>query len=277
MLRVSRLSESALVRIDRVDHPLDVPHVDPDEEVSEQYSINFLEHGHFSIVHEARTYRVGSTELLLTAPGQVHRYVHDHDADPPTDRCVALCFTGAAATDPSERIGPLRSHGPVVPLNNRRAYLRDRLFAHLAVAADPMALDVIAGELLDAISDRAERPLYRPGQLAWYAKRVDAARRLLDEDFSANHTLAGLASDAGMSPFHFARVFRELAGAPPHRYLLRRRMSAAADMLRDGTSVTDACFAVGFRSLSHFVRSFHLSFGVPPSRYRRPHDRSSSP
>jgi AraC-like DNA-binding protein len=154
----------------------------------------------------------------------------------------------------------------VLPLNNRGAYLRHRLLDHLAARADAVAVDLVAGELLTATLGATTRKLYRPNQLAWYARRIDAARRTLDEEFASDHTLAALARDAGMSPFHFARVFHELAGAPPHRYLLRRRLSVAAQQLRDGVSVTDACYAVGFKSLSHFIHVFRRAFGVPPSR-----------
>ena len=67
--------------------------------------------------------------------------------------------------------------------------------------------------------------------------------------------------------FHFTRVFAALTGMPPHRYLLRARLDAAARMLREGASVTETCFACGFANLSHFSRSFARRFGVAPSRY----------
>jgi len=70
-----------------------------------------------------------------------------------------------------------------------------------------------------------------------------------------------------MSPFHFARLFRETTGTPPHRYLVSVRLREAARRLRQGARVTDACFDVGFGNLSHFVRAFRRTFGVSPSRY----------
>ena len=266
MLRICRLWESPLVRVDRIDHPPDVVHVDPVEEMSSQYSVNLLERGSFSVVHRSRTWTVGAAEMFITVPGQVHRYVHDGDA--PTDSCIAVCFDESSWVD-ADAIGSLQDLPPVVSLNNRRAYLRLRLFDRLAHGGDSLGLELLAGELLQGAFDGDARPLYRSAQLAWYARRIDAARQRLDEDFASDHSLQQLARDAGMSPFHFARVFRQLAGLPPHRYLLRRRMNAAAAMLRGGASVTDTCFAVGFQSLSHFVRAFRQTYGVQPSRWRR--------
>jgi len=266
VLRIRRLFESELIRIDRIDHPPDARHVDPDEEVSEQHSINLLERGSFSIHDRASLRRVTSEHLFITAPGQVYRYVHDEDEAAPSDVCVAMSFADSSRDEIDALLARLAGRPPVVAMDNRRAYLRGRLFAHLAARESTAALDAIAADFLSAAYEDGGGRLYRPAQLAWYARRVDGARRRLDEQFAVDHSLAQLGREAGMSPFHFARVFRELTGVPPHRYLLRRRLHAAADRLRAGASVTDACFAVGFRSLSHFIHSFRRQFGVSPSR-----------
>jgi AraC family transcriptional regulator len=266
MIRVQNLFDSALINVHRVDHPADASHVDPEEEVSERYSINLLERGEFSIRRRERTWRVTTTETFLTVPGQVHQYLHHEIDAAPADVCVAVCFTDTSRDEVSAMIGSLSERGPVAASSNRRMYLRGRLFRHLSSGADPIALDLLAGELLCASTDGVAGRLYRPAQLDWYVRRVDEVRWRLDEDFAGDHTLAALARGAGMSAFHFARVFRELVGVPPHRYLLRRRLAAAAQQLRDGAPVTGTCFAVGFGSLSHFITAFRRAYGVSPSR-----------
>lgn len=170
-----------------------------------------------------------------------------------------------------KRFGRQPSRAAVLPLTNRLAYLHLRL-AQLATANDTEALatETLAGELLAAVvagSSAASDKLYKTQTLAWYAVRVEATRHLLETQFAQPHSLASLAGAVGISPFHFARVFRELTGTPPHRYLLNLRLSHAAARLRQGVGVTDTFFAIGFNSLSHFTHLFRRRFGVPPSRF----------
>jgi AraC family transcriptional regulator len=143
----------------------------------------------------------------------------------------------------------------------------------------PLSLETLAFELVDALDAAAESarddrrrvcPVYRPRQLQWYADRIAAARELMDASPARHHSLPNLASHVAMSPFAFARVFRELVGLPPHRYLVRVRLQRARALLESGTSVTAACYASGFNNLSHFIRTFRAHFGVAPSKVKAP-------
>jgi AraC-like DNA-binding protein len=101
--------------------------------------------------------------------------------------------------------------------------------------------------------------------------RAAGIARLLESTFVRHHSLATLAAQAGISPFHFLRVFRKATGATPRQFLLRLRLRAAVRLLRTTPMrVTDIAYAVGFGDLSHFVRSFRAEFGVAPSRARQP-------
>jgi AraC family transcriptional regulator len=267
VIRAKRLFESALITIERLDHPADVPHVDPELEVSPAYSINFIEAGRFSVMRRGRRWDVGATELFLTVPGQAQRFIHDECEGAPADVVIAVSFNEDLRDDIQAQLGKLPQNGPVVPITNRLAYLHHRLLEHVVADGESLTIDLAGIELLAASLEPNGTRRYRPSQLVWYARRVDAARERLDHHFEMEQPLSQLAREAGMSPFHFARVFRELTGMPPHRYLLQRRLAAATGRLRDGCSVTDTCFAVGFRSLSHFIHAFRRMFGVSPSRF----------
>ena len=82
--------------------------------------------------------------------------------------------------------------------------------------------------------------------------------------------LEDAAAQAGISPFHFLRLFSGVLGVTPHQYLVRSRLRHAARLLADDDSpITDIAYDVGFGDLSNFVRTFHRAAGVSPLRFRQ--------
>lgn len=100
-------------------------------------------------------------------------------------------------------------------------------------------------------------------------------RRLLrakDRMDAASHEawpVSRLARVSGVSEAHFARSFKDAFGAPPHRYLLTRRIERAAALLRDtDLPITDIAFQTGWNSLGTFGRTFRDVTGKSPSELR---------
>ena len=78
------------------------------------------------------------------------------------------------------------------------------------------------------------------------------------------------AREAGVSPFHFLRLFSQVLGVTPHQYLVSSRLRHAARLLADnGRAVTQIALDVGFGDLSNFVRTFHRAAGVSPRGFRK--------
>jgi AraC-like DNA-binding protein len=104
-------------------------------------------------------------------------------------------------------------------------------------------------------------------------EQADAVQRM--QDCIESHleeplTLQQLAKAAGYSPWHAARLFREMVGITPLEYLRARRLSRAALRLRDsGDRVLDVALEHAFDSHEGFTRAFSGRFGVTPDRYRR--------
>lgn len=96
------------------------------------------------------------------------------------------------------------------------------------------------------------------------------ARHMLDW-LDEPHTLASLAGRAHLSPFHFLRRFRELAGETPEAFLRRLRLQRAAWQLATSAEpgVTEIALAAGFGSHDGFGRAFRRAYGVTPSEFRR--------
>jgi AraC-like DNA-binding protein len=91
----------------------------------------------------------------------------------------------------------------------------------------------------------------------------------MDRQFAAGLDLDQLAAVAGVSKFHFARCFEATYGETPIRYLTRRRIERAQDLLRlANLTVTEVCTAVGFASLGSFSARFSALVGESPIAYR---------
>lgn len=85
--------------------------------------------------------------------------------------------------------------------------------------------------------------------------------------------LADLGAVVHMSPFHFARLFKRATGLSPHRFILQRRIAAAAVLLLadSSPSIKTVARAVGFATASHFATTFRRVTGMTPTAYRRRH------
>lgn len=95
------------------------------------------------------------------------------------------------------------------------------------------------------------------------------ARDHVDRHYAAALDLDHLAGVAGVSRFHFARSFAAAYGETPIRYLSRRRIERAQDLLRGANlTVTEVCMLVGFASLGSFSSRFRELVGESPTAYR---------
>lgn len=100
--------------------------------------------------------------------------------------------------------------------------------------------------------------------------RIVDVVRYINAHFSRPCSLDELAAIAGLSRFRFARRFRAVTGESANRYVLNRRLSAAAVRLVDTkASVLEIACEVGFNDLSHFYQHFRAAFGCAPGAWRR--------
>lgn len=94
-------------------------------------------------------------------------------------------------------------------------------------------------------------------------------RDRIDREYAQPLDVEALARGANMSAGHLSRQFHLAYGEPPYSYLMTRRIERAMALLRQGASVTEACFMVGCSSLGTFSTRFTELVGVPPSVYQR--------
>ncbi len=124
--------------------------------------------------------------------------------------------------------------------------------------------------LLDALLDRhgPTRPITRVGGLSgWQLRRVTD---FMTEHAAEDLALEELAALVSLSAKHFARVFRQSTGTPPHRWLIERRLDRAKAMLVEGDlNLAEIALACGFADQSHFTAAFRKLVGMTPGSYRR--------
>lgn len=105
-----------------------------------------------------------------------------------------------------------------------------------------------------------------PTDLLQYLRR---ARDYMDRHFDEPLDLDQLASVAGVSKYHLVRSFEATYEETPMRYLTRRRIERAQDLLRHANlTVTEICMIVGFSSVGSFSARFKEIVGETPTAYR---------
>ncbi|KAA0069889.1 AraC family transcriptional regulator [Tardiphaga sp. P9-11] len=137
----------------------------------------------------------------------------------------------------------------------------DMLFRH-------QLTDLLATRLLSAHAGAPVKLLPVIGGLSPAAllRSIERLRSDSDSDVS----LAALASDVGLSRFHFCRAFKESTGLSPHAWLRQHRLEQAMNMLRDtDTSVVSVAAALGYASQTAFAAAFRKLTGETPSDWRR--------
>jgi AraC family transcriptional regulator len=128
--------------------------------------------------------------------------------------------------------------------------------------------DLLATRLLAAHAGAPTTPQPIMGGLN--PKVLRRAIERLHSDSDADVSLAALASDAGLSRFHFCRAFKESTGLSPHGWLRQYRLEQAMNMLRDtDESVASVAAELGYTSQTAFAAAFRKLTGETPSDWRR--------
>lgn len=124
----------------------------------------------------------------------------------------------------------------------------------------------LAVHLVRHYSAQRPQPRAREGGLARHQLR--RAIEFLHDHLGEDVSLGALAGAAGLSPYHFARLFKQSTGLAPHQYLVRCRVERARGLLLGSTaSMADIALQVGFCDQSHFAAHFKRIFGITPKAF----------
>ena len=241
----------------------------PFEEQHAGFSVAVVASGTFEYRSAAGRELMTPGSLLLGNAGLSFECSHAHGVG---DRCVSFHFTaeyferlasdaGAAGLFCVPRLPPMRATSSLIARAIAQACAglagADPCWQELSIQLAAQAL-----ELADGVKPTGNAP---PGAVA----RAARVARGIERDFAAELDLAGLARQAGLSPYHFLRSFQRAAGVTPHQFILRQRLREAARRLRGKAArVVDIALECGFRDLSNFNHAFRAEFGVSPRQFR---------
>jgi AraC-like DNA-binding protein len=245
------------------------PQDQPYEEQHEGVSIAVVTAGTFQYRSSLGAAVLEPGALLLGNAGTCFECGHEHGIG---DRCLAFAFEPGSFESIAAGTPGASSARLSLPRLPPLPALMPLVAAAEAARDDPDggALEEIAIGLAGAVLAAAHGGTARePAPRARDARRITEALRRIEADAAETLSLSDLAREAGMSAFHFLRVFRALVGMPPHQYLLRTRLHRAAVRLRRSDEpIATIAFDAGFNDLSTFNRRFRRVMGASPSAYR---------
>ncbi len=242
--------------------PADKPFV----EMRPDFSVAYVRKGSFGYRTRGASFELVAGSILVGHPGDEYICTHDHHVC--GDECLSFHLAPElveSLCDDTEiwRVGVV----PPVP----ELMVLGELAQSAAAGESDVGLDelgmLFASRFIEVVSGRSRKP---PEAHARDRRRAVEAALWLDTRSHEPIDLESAAREAGLSAFHFLRLFTKVLGVTPHQYLVRARLRRAARLLAgDGPSITDIALDVGFGDLSNFVRTFHRAAGVSPRGFRR--------
>ncbi|MEX2205350.1 MAG: AraC family transcriptional regulator [Myxococcota bacterium] len=235
-------------------------------ELHDDHSVAYVRRGSFGCQVRGESFELVAGSIFAVHPGDEYRCTHDHARG--GDECLAFHLTPALVETIGDRSNVWRA-GALPPLPE--LMVLGELAQAAAEGRSNIGLDEIgwlfAARFVDVVSGSERRPV--DARASDRRRAIDVAL-WLDAHAHEALDLARAAREAGLSPFHFLRLFARVLGVTPHQYLVRSRLRHAARLLvDDARSITEIAFGVGFGDLSNFVRTFHRAAGVSPRAFRK--------
>jgi AraC-like DNA-binding protein len=241
------------------------PDDEPFVELHGAHSISYVRKGSFGLHTRGRSFELVAGSILVGHPGDEYLCTHDHHVC--GDECLSFFLSPELVEAIGNRTDAWR-RGCVPPLPE--LMVLGELGQAAASGHSDIGLDEVgtlfAARFVELVSDHGPKPTQAGAR---DRRRAVETALWIDAHSHQAIDLERAAGQAGLSPFHFLRLFSSVLGLTPHQYLVRSRLRHAARRLADDDSpITDVAYDVGFGDLSNFVRTFHRAAGVSPRAFR---------
>ncbi len=241
----------------------------PFEERHEGFSVSAVIEGSFTYRSDAGCGLLYPGALLLGNDGLCFECGHAHGVG---DRCISLNVheeqfneVAAAAASTSR----FRFSAPSLPPSPKTLPVIALMEALSSTASSVRSEEVALRLIEQVIAALAGDRRFQAAPTGRETRRVVEAIRLVESDAARPLELKEMAAVAGMSKYHFLRIFRRLTGVTPHQYLISARLRRAALALATSRRpVIAVALDAGFGDLSTFNKTFRAGFCLTPTQYR---------
>ena len=228
----------------------------------DSFLLMYIQEGNMLLDFGDRQQAVPEKHFMLIDCYQPHGYSTREGAE-----CTWLHFDGVQARNYYDfivsRLGHVFSMEDAFPVLRKMNSIL-RVFAENHQFLEPLLSKYITDILTEFM-------IYNPGSSAGKTstEAVERAMIYISEHFTEDIPVSRLAGLAGLSEFHFIRIFRQKTGYTPHEYIVNRRMASARYLLKyTRLTVKEICFSTGFSCESVFCNAFKKHHRMTPQQYR---------
>ena len=218
--------------------------------------------GTLTLEYDNTTHHVTEGHFVLIDCAKPHAYYSDLGWE-----CIWCHFDGVLALSWYESIvshlGYVFSLTDPYPSVNKLHAIFD-LFHSCKIVSEPL-LSKYLTDILTAFL------MYTPKEVSStnYATIAEEVITYINEHFREPVSVKELADFAGLSQYHFIRIFKQETGFTPHEYIINIRMTTAKYLLKNSNlTIKDICFDCGFSGESVFCSAFKRHQGMTPAQYR---------
>ncbi|KIX13912.1 AraC family transcriptional regulator [Dethiosulfatarculus sandiegensis] len=240
--------------------------------IHKKYVMGVIETGVERFFHRGKEHFAPPKHLIVINPGEVHdgssateqgfiyrvAYVH-----PDLVKKIAEAWGKKPGAYPFFRQAVTKD--PQLAEKFFKAHVLLERETQSKLAAQTCFIEVVA-EIINRYAVFTEAASFKQPQNPGLIKK---ALEQIRDQARENLSLDDLARQAGLSKYHFLRLFKESTGLPPHAYQVQQRVELAKGFIEKGHDLSQSAYKAGFSDQAHMTRQFRAILGVTPGSFRR--------
>lgn len=243
------------------------------------YEVYFLLAGDVTYTIESRIYRVMPGEMLLINPRELHQVCIRPEMSAYERYTLwldpqLLSRLSSRQSDLFRCFDPTRpNYGNLLKLNQEEQRLIQSLFERLwqeydsARYGSDLLRESLLTQLLVTVNRIAERDGGRHEVPSRSSKMVAAAVEYINQHYGESLSLDLLAEQCFVSKYHLSHEFNRQVGTSVYRYILKKRLLNARQLMAEGELPSRVYSLCGFGDYAGFYRAFRAEYGVAPKEY----------